>query len=181
MYFLAIVLPPGLNEKVLVHKHFMHANYRCSVGLRSPAHITIVPPFWMDEANEKLLLDDVKSISCSITPFLIETNDFSAFKPRTIFIDVKPNRQLEELKQLSDQLFENNSTYNVKIDKRPSHFHITIATRDLHKKVFYEAWEHFANKHFREAWTAKGLSILKHNRIRWDVVHTALFRERLNS
>src|ERR1051325_6501160 len=106
MYFIAIVLPPHLNEKVLVHKQYMHTKYGCSVALRSPAHITLIPPFWHNEELETMLVDDVKSISNTIAPFAVETSNFSCFKPRTIFIDVKPNKHLEEVKKATDRFFE---------------------------------------------------------------------------
>ena len=62
MYFIVLVLPPLLNEKVLHWKNFMYQRYECKVGLKSPAHITIVPPFWMEEENEKMLLEDVDDL-----------------------------------------------------------------------------------------------------------------------
>ena len=49
MYFIAIVLPDELNKKVLKWKNFMHDKFGCKVGLKSPAHITFIPPFWMHE------------------------------------------------------------------------------------------------------------------------------------
>ncbi|MGZ3924768.1 MAG: hypothetical protein ACXVBJ_13435, partial [Flavisolibacter sp.] len=58
MYFIAIVLPPRLNEKVLKYKTMMLEKYNCKVGLKSPAHITLVPPFWMEEEKEGRLVSD---------------------------------------------------------------------------------------------------------------------------
>ncbi len=52
MYFTAIVLPRELNEQILQYKNFMHEKFGCRVGLNSPAHITILSPFWMNEIVE---------------------------------------------------------------------------------------------------------------------------------
>ena len=83
--FIALVLPKELDEKVLHWKNFMHREHQCKVGLKSPAHITLVPPFWMDEEKEAALVDDVDRLSKTLGTFLLRANNFSAFKPRTIF------------------------------------------------------------------------------------------------
>jgi 2'-5' RNA ligase len=175
MYFIAIVLPEELNERVLEYKKMMQEKFGCKVGLKSPAHITIVPPFWLEEEKEQQLLEDVRRISSDIVQFPVTTNNFSAFKPRTIFIDVIVDVQLAAVKQSSDQFFKGNEFYKIKIDTRPFHPHITIATRDLHKKAFHEAWPLFQHKEFKEEWIASGISVLRHNKRNWEVVFTAYF------
>ena len=64
----------------------------------------------------------------------------------------------------------------LKIDTRPFHPHITIATRDLHKKDFHDAWPMFEKEKFNAEWEANGLSLLRHNRTNWDVIHTCNFK-----
>jgi 2'-5' RNA ligase len=177
MYFIALVLPPHLNEKVLKYKQIMLDKYNCKVGLKSPAHITLVPPFWIEDEKEQQLISDVNSLSKDLHPFNISTNNFSAFKPRTIFIAVAPNEKLNKVKKATDDFFKNNSFYNIKIETRPFHPHITIATRDLFKKSFYEICPWFEKKKFMEEWTAEGISILRHNKKNWDVIHTSQFNK----
>jgi len=174
MYFVALVLPSTLNEKILVYKNMMHEKYDCSVALKSPAHITLVPPFWMEEEKEKQLTRDIDKVN--MEPFSITTNDFSAFKPRTIFIAPALNDTLNQLKKLSDDIFNNNNQYKIKIDTRHFHPHITIATRDLHKKDFAEAWPYFEGKEFKEEWIVNGISLLRHNKKNWDVIYTSQFQ-----
>jgi 2'-5' RNA ligase len=177
MYLIAIVLPQPLNERILSYKNFMLERFDCKVGLKSPAHITIIPPFWMEDEKEIQLFNDIDNLSSGIASFQIATNDFSAFKPRTIFIDVKPNKQLNSVKQSTDKFFKQRPEYKAKIENRPFHPHITIATRDLHKKAFYEAWPLFQNKNFEEEWTAKGMAVLRHNGRNWDVICTSSFAQ----
>ena len=174
MYFIALVLPEQLDKKILTYKSWMADKHNCKVGLKSPAHITIVPPLWMEEEKEAQLMNDIKEISASTYVFTLSTDNFSAFKPRTIFVAVKENTHLHDLKKKSDTYF-GSSSYKMKIESRPFHPHITIATRDLHKKDFAEAWPYFENKLFTEKFEVKGLSLLKHNGNNWDVVYTAAF------
>jgi len=175
MYFVALVLPPELNKKILIWKNYMLEHYQCKVGLKSPAHITLVPPFWLDENHENNLFADINEIARENDPFVIETKNFSAFKPRTIFIDVIKNENLIRLKENTDRFFKYKESYHIKIDARPFHPHITIATRDLFKKSFYEAWVFFEKQKFEEQWEAKSISVLRHNKKNWDVIHTSQF------
>jgi 2'-5' RNA ligase len=175
MYFIAHVLPEHLNQRVLVYKQMMHDKFDCKAGLKSPAHITFVPPFWMEDEKETGLLDDLKEISGPVKPFAITTAGFSAFIPRTIFIDIAINKALIDVKSCTDHYFCNNPHYKIKTEKRAFHPHITIATRDLYKKAFYEAWSLFENKEFTEQWTASGLSLLRHNTQNWEVIYTSTF------
>ena len=176
MYFIAVVLPQHLDEKIRAYKTWMHEMYGSKVGLKSPAHITIAAPFWMEAYKEARLAGDIKSLAQTVSEFSLATADFSVFEPKTIFIALAPSEPLHQLKKTSDHFFLP-TNYKIKPEARPFHPHITIATRDLHKKDFAEAWCHFKNKLFRETFIASGLSLLKHNGRIWEVVFTAPFQK----
>lgn len=169
MYFLAIVLPDELNKKIQRWKEYMNEKYACKVALRSPAHITLIPPCWLHEENEEQLKKDMDNFCKTIQPFRIATHNFGAFKPKTIFVELKDNIELAALKTRVDDFFST-TQHKFKFDTRPFHPHITIATRDLHKKDFYEAWDFFKSKKFVEEWKATGLSILRHNSVNWEII-----------
>jgi len=176
MYYLAIVLPEHINKKVAHWKNYMLEKYNCKVGLKSPAHITIIPPFWMEEKEEDEFAKAVDDIAKDLAPFLLKPKTFSAYKHRPIFIDVATNEQLNEVKKKVDTYFQHHKNLPVKIDTRPFHPHITIATRDLFKKSFYEVWPLFEREKFEEEWTVNSLSILRHNKKNWDVFRTSQFQ-----
>src|SRR6476620_11586008 len=153
----------------------MLERYGCKVGLKSPAHITLIPPFWLEPAKEKELVSDLDLISRGHFPFIINTLNFASFSHRTIFIDVSVTKELNELKSSAKSQFTNNKKYNIKVEDRPFMPHITIATRDLTKKSFAEAWAYFENKKFEKQWVANSISLLHHNKKNWDVLHTSQF------
>lgn len=175
LYFVAVVLPEDLNKKIQVFKMFMQEKWGCAVGLKSPAHITLIPPFWMNEILEETFLHGLDALCKKEPSFTITTTNFSAFKPRTIFIEPVLNAGLKKLKQTVDEFGNAHPQYGARPDTRPFHPHITIATRDLHKQAFAEAWAYFETKKFDAACNATGLSVLRHNTRFWDVIHTALF------
>lgn len=174
MYFIAIMLPDRLNEKIVDFKKWMKENYGSRVGLKSPAHLTLVAPFWMEEEKESCLSADLETLAKDVVPFTLTTADFSAFVPRTIFVALAPSEAIEELKRNTDR-FLRNKNYKLKTETRPFHPHITIATRDLHKKDFAGAWPYFEEKQFRECFAATALSLLKHNGRTWEVIFSAPF------
>ena len=181
LYFVALVLPEALNEAILAYKTLMLQRWNCKVALKSPAHITLIPPFWMAESKEENLLHDLTSICKNISPFAVATQNFSAFRPRTIFIEPVLHADLKNLKETMDSFCKTNPHYGAKADTRSFHPHITIATRDLHKQAFAEAWSYFENKKFEVSFEATGLSTLRHNTKAWDVIHTALFNNPANT
>ena len=176
MYFVALVCPEEINQQVLKWKLWMKENHGCEVALRSPAHITLVPPFWMIPELEDQLLGSLSAFSMTQQSFPVQLHNFSRFTPRVIFIDVVPGRQLTDLENGLFSYLLSENKYPMKKDDRPFYPHVTIATRDLYKKSFYEAWDHFKEKKYHAEWIAKGLSLLRHNKKNWDVIATSQFK-----
>ena len=176
MYFIALVLPEDINQKILGYKKYMFENYKCQVAMKSPAHITLIPPFWMKEDLESFLIRDLDSLAGTFHAFELSAHTFSGFHPRTIFIAPEESRELKELKTITDDFFKRREEYKMEFDSRPFHPHITIASRDLHKKDYYVAMDYFKQKDFSAHWMTDTISVLKHNKKNWDVVHSSQFQ-----
>ena len=177
MYFIAIVAPEEINQQVLKWKNFFKERYECSVALKSPAHITIVPPFWMNEEREDDLINSIKEFSISKPKFEIILQKFAAFPPKVIFVDILKNKILNELYRSFADFIINQNKFPIKKEDRPFHPHVTLATRDLYKKAFQEAWDIFSTKKYEALWIVSGLSLLRHNKKNWDVIFTSQFVE----
>jgi len=175
MYFIAVVAPGEINEKVLKWKNYMKEHFGCLAALRSPAHITLVPPTWMNPELEPSLINSIDEFSKEAEPFPVRIRNFDAFPPRVIFADIVKNTALLTLQKNIVDFLIREDKYPVVKDTRPFHPHITIATRDLYKKAFYEAWEVFKKKTYEAGWIADGISLLRHNKKNWDVIFTSRF------
>jgi len=170
MYFVAILCPRHVNEKVLLFKNWMKEQFGCVVALKSPAHITLVPPFWLSEAKEGLLLQALQSFGSKIDGLQIELDGFSHFGKRVLFASVKDNPHLNELKSQVQAHFIKSFGTSIKKDDRPFHPHITIANRDLKPSDFEKAWQHFNTKTFHESFLANSIFLLKLRSGRWHVI-----------
>ncbi len=173
MYFIAVVAPAHVNEQVLQWKHYMRDHYSCTVALRSPAHITLIPPFWMDEVLENDLMNHVNAFSTQQHSFEIGLNNFDAFKPKVIFVGIRQNADLQKLKSSLEQHLIASNKYPIEKETRPFHPHLTIANRDLRKKDFATAFEHFSRIEYNERFPIKEISLLKHDGIEWRVHHNS--------
>jgi len=176
MYFIALIAPEDINLYALKWKLWAKERYGCEVALKAPAHITLVAPFWMKQEPEAGLKTDLAKFSAVQSGFPVHLDGFSHFKSRTIFINVAGNDRLNKLQaDLSRFLFET-GIYPIKMDQGPFSPHITIATRDLPKGVFNEAWGYFKAKKYEKEWVTGGISLLRHNKKNWDVIVTSQFQ-----
>ena len=173
MYFVALVAPQEINEQVLKWKNFFKEHFQCIVALKSPAHITLIPPFWMKEELEPDLISSIIEFSTQKSKFEVILKDFASFKPRVIYIDVAKNEILQDLYDSLNDFICKLDKFPAKKEERPFHPHVTLATRDLYKKAFYEAWPHFSAKKYEAHWKVNGISLLLHNKKNWDVIFTS--------
>ena len=170
MYFVGIVCPGELDKKVHQFKIWMLEHYGCKVALRSPAHITLVPPFWFDESGEDLLLQTLSSFHSDARELVVGLNDFSHFSKRVLFIQILYNNGLNIIKSATELHFRRSLGDIIKLDDRPFTPHITIANRDLKPSDFIKAWEHFSKKSFDDSFHTSHISLLKLGTEKWNVI-----------
>lgn len=173
MYYVAVVCPPQIDDKVLQFKNWMKQQFGCIVALKSPAHITLIPPFWMNEQREDALKQAMMSFKSDMKELEIHLDGFSHFDNRVLFINVTANRMLQELKNQVERHFVTSFADVIKIDRRTFQPHITIANRDLRPADFEKAWQQFSNKEFKETFQIKDISILRLKRSdpNWQMIH----------
>jgi 2'-5' RNA ligase len=176
MYFIALVFPAEINLQVMKWKLWMKEKFGCEAALRSPAHITLIPPCWMKPELENDLILSINRFAANQHKFQVRLANFSNFKPRVIFVDVVPSGTLTVLQKDLGEFLLSLDKYPFKPDERSFHPHVTIATRDLYKRDFYEAWEVFKEKSFEAEWLADSISLLRHNKKNWDVIATSQFK-----
>ncbi|MBL7744612.1 MAG: 2'-5' RNA ligase family protein [Chitinophagaceae bacterium] len=170
MYYIALLCPPDVNEMVLQFKYWMRDRFACIAGLKSPAHITLIPPFWLEEAKEPELLKAFHSFTSDMSELNIELNGFSHFGKKVLFVQVKDNPATEELKNQAEDHFTSIFPANIKKDDRSFHPHVTIATPDIKPSDFDRVWEHFSKKDFAANFITRTISLLKLSPGKWNVL-----------
>jgi 2'-5' RNA ligase len=147
----------------------MRDRFQCKVALKSPAHITLIPPFQM-------AIDDAPAMKAFLQPFAaaqpsfsIHLKNFAAFKPRVIYVNVLPGEPLNTLQSALETTMLQSNRFQIKKEERPYHPHVTIANRDLHKEDFPTAWQHFQQIKYEASFTADAISLLRHNGQLWEI------------
>src|SRR6056297_402893 len=175
LYLIALVPHEKLRDDISELKLEMKERFNASHALKAPAHITLQMPFRRDEEFEETLTAGLDSFTAGQQPFEIEINGFDAFPPRVLFLKIDNHSPVVELhSDLQPVLRENLGLSDKEIMDR-FHPHLTIATRDLGKKMFNKAWPEFKERKFRASFTADRLYLLKHNGKNWDLYREFLF------
>ncbi|HET9053585.1 MAG TPA: 2'-5' RNA ligase family protein [Cyclobacteriaceae bacterium] len=177
-YFLAIVPPePVYGEAQALKQHFKD-RYNSKAALNSPPHITLHMPFTWRTHREAELMARLGYFAGTQNTLKIKLNNFSAFEPRVIFIDILKNERLELLqKQLKRFCKIELNLFNADYKELAFHPHITLAFRDLKKTAFYKAREEFKNRRFEATFAADSMVLLKHDGKMWKTFKTCYFSQ----
>lgn len=180
LYYIAIIIPEPLQSEITAFKNDIYERFGAKSALKSPAHITLFPPFNWKNEDETALKTTLDGFSSSIfqenRPLSIKLKNFGFFRKSTIFIQPESNENGSILRgSLLDYLSTHIGLRDDKDAERPFHPHITIVNRDITEADFEEIWAEYAHKSFENQFIAGGISLLRYNDGRWDVVHIAAF------
>jgi 2'-5' RNA ligase len=174
LFFIALMPGEDIQQEVTAFKQHCAQYFGASHSLTSPPHITLVPPFAWAEAQLPALKDALSGFAPQQFPFDVNLRDFGCFPPRVIFVDIVPNPALVALAERLTIYLDQ----EVGLRQTSSHGfnpHMTVAHRDLQKQVFPAAWAYFSKLEYRRSFPAKGLTLLRHEKGRWEVEASFFF------
>lgn len=169
LYFIAITPDDKISKEVIALKNHMAFKYFSKAALTSPPHLTLFPPFKWELENEKQIIGSLENFVQNKESFTINLNGFGSFGSRVIFIKSGVSEKLNNLQKDLQLHLKSSINLSDQQNERPYHPHMTIATRDLQKKYFYEAWEEFKNKNFSVEFNVCSITLLKHNGKYWNI------------
>ena len=159
---------PVLSEVKLIKQEVLQL-FESSRALRSPAHVTLFPPFNADIALLKDVSHHLTLISKQMTPFTIALNGYGCFQPNVIFINPEPSEDLQKLRDtIANTLLE--VTQRRTSATTPFHPHMTIAFRDLKSAIFTEAWSHYKDRVYSRTFTVNDIALLKLGEDGWSIL-----------
>ena len=170
MYFVAVVCPKEIDRQVSQFKKWMKTHFQCAVALRSPAHITLVKPFWIENNWEAYLIDTLRACKPGVPDFRVTLYGFSHFGRRVLFVNVQQTPELLTRKERVEQHFTRSFGDSLRREQLQFHPHVTIANRDLKPADFKPAWEHFSKTNYNATFEVKTISLLKLADGRWQVL-----------
>lgn len=170
LYYIAAVCSDDVNAEIKVFKDFMQKNFGCRAAQKSPAHLTVVPPFKTEELRETQMKKFVDAFNIGLVPFDIQLKGFSHFDDRVIFVDVVENENLRAAEQDCNKEFSEKFP-SVDFKMKPAfNPHVTVATRDIPAGKFDDAWSNFKDKEIDTSFTCKGFELLKLKDGKWETI-----------
>lgn len=173
LYYIALLPSEELQNTITKIKEELAEKYNTRHALKSPPHITLQIPFRMPQENEDELQKLLQNLAEKQDQFSLHLKGIGNFGQNSIFIQVRPT---EKLNLLHSELQKEIQTFH-KPNKQEKNFHphITLATRDLDRKLFPQAWNNFKNCDFEATFNVNSISLLKHNGKSWDVAENFSF------
>ena len=169
LFFVAVIPPEDIKLEVEELKIKIAEEFNSFHALKSPPHITLVPPFKFAVHQEKEIFKRIIEV-CRITNTIkIEVSNFGAFPPRVIFLNIVNN---QKLKLLHQQLMINFADVDSTKRFNP---HMTLAFRDLIPGMFRKAWTKYRLQKFQASFDVKSIYLLKHDSEKWIVYRAFQF------
>jgi 2'-5' RNA ligase len=178
LFFIALLPGQPIEKEVLAFKQYAASHFGSSRALRSPAHITLFPPFsWPLERLPELEVC-LRQAAAQVSAFELGLKNFNCFPPRVIFVDVAPSEALHALHRHLKQHLKD--TLGLEGERRPNfNPHLTVAFKDLKRSVFPEAWAHYTAIQYERRFRADALALLEHRAEGWVVVGRFAFVSQL--
>ncbi len=178
LYFFAIIPPEKVQASVTEIKENFKDRYNAKHALKSPPHITLIPPFEYKYSVEKRLIENLELFSSEESSFTQKLENFGTFPPKVIYIRVvKSDHLFNMYRRFGKFMAKNLGLKSIFHDFRKFKPHMTVAFRDLTKKNFYLAKSEYEEKQISFIYEVESINLLKHNGKFWDIVHESYFKQ----
>ena len=139
-YYIALVPSVKISEEILKFKQAAESKFGTKLALRSPAHVTLVPPFIANDDELKQVLTILKAQIKQHKELSITIDGCSNFGSHTIYLQVKNNSRINKL---FEDLFDLVAKVVNPAGYRQFVPHITLANRDIPSQSFSEMLTYF--------------------------------------
>jgi 2'-5' RNA ligase len=168
IFFIGLLPGSEIQQEVTGFKNECAERFGARHALKSPPHITLIPPFRWRTDRLAALKETLALFAPEQEPFEVGLRNFNCFRPRVIYVAVAPNDSLSRLQRaLQAELSKSPGLPGG--EGRRFHPHITIAHRDLAPEVFPAAWKWFSGREYWRNFKAVGLTLLRHDGGRWHI------------
>ncbi|HEX4886799.1 MAG TPA: methylated-DNA--[protein]-cysteine S-methyltransferase [Luteibaculaceae bacterium] len=169
-YMLVFIPPAHVVKQVEAVREEFAQRYSAKAALKNPVHITLQPPFWMDESKEEAFLDGLDAWTRR-EPFVWEHDGFGSFtQPQVVYIQTSlPDDVAQWQSELAAWIRENwveSEKYSG--DNLAYTPHLTIGRKDIPPKRFDEAVNSYRSLSFYATYEVRAFFVWKHNGKTWQ-------------
>lgn len=170
LYFIAIIPEEPLRKQLNALKEEFSTSYHTYHALKSPPHITLIPPFIFAHQKKQILTSALQEFAHLRSVFEVSILNYGAFKPRVIYLNISKNDSLDRLHQMITNKCSKELGINMN-KSLPFHPHMTLAFRDLSPQMFHKAWERYKVEYYWASFNVMSLFLVEHNGKNWEIAH----------
>ena len=173
-HFIGVLLPEDITLTLEDCRRYMNEAYGCKSGHGTPIHVTLVPPFRLQDNYSTA--DLAHAIEKEVLPkkpgFTAHIENFDAFGDRTLFARVQTNDLWTRLRDETVTAILKACPGCTKKDKRPFQPHATVANRDIPAGVTAAALEVMNELNLVEDFPVNNITIFERKGSKWEVAVT---------
>ena len=166
LYYIALLPDDKLSQMCLEYKQQAQNLFQAKAALRSPAHITLIPPFNADEPMINQIILILDHLATQQHELELQLNGWQHFGVRTIYLGFAANLTLSLLQAETKQQIGLLTKLRPEAEFTP---HISIVNRDLAEIDFNSAWGYFNQQIFPTFTKCTQLALLKHSPFGWQI------------
>ena len=169
-HFIGVLLPEDITLTLEDCRRYMNEVYGCKSGHGTPIHVTLVPPFRLQE--EYSTADLISAIEKEVLPkglgFSAHIDNFDPFGDRTLFANVVASDAWTKLRDKTIQAILNTCPGCTKKDKKPFQPHATVANRDIPVGIMTKALQVMNELNLAEDFPVDNITIFERKGNRWE-------------
>ncbi len=173
-HFIGVLLPEDITLTLEDCRRYMREAYGCRSGQGTPVHVTLVPPFTLqDEYSTKDLVHAIETeLLTKGSGFTAQIENFDAFADRTLFAKVEAGENWTKLRDEIVKAILKACPACTKKDQRPFQPHATVANRDIPAGVMTEALQVMNELKLEEEFPVDNITIFERKGSRWEAAVT---------
>lgn len=175
-YFLALIPPDAILEKVQEIKFQIRDEFGVKYALKSPPHITVKMPFNYNVAKEGRLIEKLNEYVKDRCPFVIQVSGVGNFGNRVVYLNILKSPELESFQEGIKQFCKRELHLVDELSDRNYHPHLTVAFKDIKPIHFSEVFLLVKKQSFETEFSALDLVLLKRIKGEWILFRKIRFR-----
>jgi 2'-5' RNA ligase len=168
-FFIALLPPQEVQDFANQMIQELNHHYQTRTS-NAPPHITLQPPFLWQTEKLTELISCIQTVAQAQPTVSVKLLNYGAFAPRVLFIDVVKTPELLSLQtQLMKCLEDTLGIVDPMSKRRAFAPHMTIASRNLSRQTFRQAWADLQTRQVEFDFVCDRLTLLIHNGHCWQI------------
>lgn len=174
-HFVGVLVNEDLTETLEECRSFMNQKYGCKSGHKTPIHVTLIPPFALDENyTTHQLVENVRYVCETLyetkkLPFESKLDGFGSFSERTIFANVVTSDDWTNLRDSICKELQKAFPGCIKKDNKPFKTHISVANRDIPEGATYSALKSLSEVELPSSFNVDTIAVFTKKNNQWIV------------